>query len=42
MYDDDDDGDGVKTIDEYDLNKDGIPDDSDGDGIPNHLDGDSA
>ena len=38
FLDDDDDGDGVLTINEYDLNKDGIPDDTDGDGIPDYLD----
>ena len=34
----DDDGDGVPTRQEYDINNDGIPDDSDGDGIPDYLD----
>ena len=38
FLDDDDDGDGVLTMNEYDLNKDGIPDDTDGDGIPDYLD----
>ena len=38
FLDDDDDGDGVLTINEYDLNKDGIPDDTDGDGIPDYID----
>ncbi|MEC8276839.1 MAG: MopE-related protein, partial [Myxococcota bacterium] len=40
----DDDGDGIDTIDEnnVDVNGDGVPDtDVDGDGIPNHLDEDS-
>ena len=38
FLDDDDDGDGVLTLNEYDLNKDGIPDDTDGDGIPDYID----
>ena len=36
----DDDGDDVLTKDEYDVDGDGIPDDSDGDGIPDYLDND--
>ena len=36
--DNDDDGDGVLTIDEYDVNADGVADDSDGDGTPDYLD----
>ncbi len=36
--DPDDDGDGTDTIDEYDEDGDGIPDDTDGDGIPDYLD----
>ena len=28
----------VPTRQEYDINNDGIPDDSDGDGIPDYLD----
>lgn len=36
----DDDGDGILTKDEYDVNLDGIPDDTDGDGIPDYLDND--
>ena len=38
--DTDDDGDGELTINEYDVNGDGIPDDTDGDGIPDYLDAD--
>ena len=38
MYDNDDDGDGILTKNEYDQNKDGIPDDSDSDLIPDYLD----
>lgn len=36
--DNDDDGDGVLTIDEYDVDEDGVADDSDGDGTPDYLD----
>ena len=36
--DDDDDGDGVLTIDEYDIDADGVADDSDADGTPDYLD----
>tara|TARA_B110000116_G_C16728626_1_gene532634 strand:+ start:337 stop:1227 length:891 start_codon:yes stop_codon:yes gene_type:complete len=38
LYDNDDDGDGILTKDEYDQNNDGIPDDSDLDSIPDYLD----
>ncbi len=38
--DGDDDNDGTLTINEYDEDGDGIPDDSDGDGIPDYLDND--
>ncbi len=38
LVDSDDDGDRVLTINEYDVNQDGIPDDTDGDGIPDYLD----
>ncbi|MDA9572066.1 hypothetical protein N9R44_01705 [Flavobacteriaceae bacterium] len=34
----DHDGDGVLSADEYDLNQDGIPDDTDEDGVPDYLD----
>ena len=36
----DDDGDGILTKDEYDVDGDGVADDSDGDGIPDYLDND--
>lgn len=36
--DEDDDGDGTKTKDEYDANEDGVIDDTDQDGIPDYLD----
>ena len=40
MFDPDDDGDGILTINEYDDDNDGIPDDEDNDGIPDYLDAD--
>ncbi len=36
----DHDGDGILTIDEYDNDNDGVPDDSDGDGLLDYLDKD--
>ena len=36
--DTDDDGDGILTIDEYDVDNDGKADDSNGDGTPDYLD----
>ena len=36
----DHDGDGILTIDEYDNDNDGVPDDSDGDGVLDYLDKD--
>jgi hypothetical protein len=41
MYDVDDDGDGVLTINELDKNNDSIIDDSNNDGIPDYLDPDN-
>ena len=41
MFDPDDDGDGVLTSLEYDVDEDGQPDDDDNDGIPNYLDPDN-
>ena len=38
MYDSDDDGDGILTIDEIDKNDDLIIDDTDDDGVPDYLD----
>ncbi len=38
----DDDGDGILTIEEYDNNEDGYPDDCNNDGIPNYLDPESC
>ena len=38
MYDVDDDGDGVLTINEIDKNNDNVIDDSDNDGTPDYLD----
>ena len=38
--DSDDDGDEILTKDEYDVDGDGVPDDSDGDGTPDYLDND--
>ena len=38
MYDSDDDGDGVLTIDEIDKDNDLIIDDTDNDGVPDYLD----
>ena len=34
----DHDGDGILSIDEYDTDADGVPDDTDEDGIPDYLD----
>ena len=36
----DHDGDGILTIDEYDKDNDGVPDDTDGDGLLDYLDKD--
>ena len=36
----DDDGDGILTKDEYDVDGDGEADDTDGDGVPDYLDND--
>ena len=38
MYDVDDDGDGVLTINEIDKNNDNVIDDSNNDGTPDYLD----
>ena len=36
----DHDGDGILTVDEYDIDNDGVPDDTDGDGLLDYLDKD--
>jgi len=41
MYDSDDDGDGILTINELDKNNDSVIDDTDNDGIPDYLDPDN-
>ena len=40
VFDNDDDGDDILTIDEYILDNDGFPMDSDNDGTPDYLDAD--